>query len=360
VLDLSSAIALSVLPGALGPTLLRTFLTRSPAPPLAAFRLDEALHAAYPPERAASILGQAIETARPFLAGLAAGRRRAIVLGDPVYPAALAAIPDPPPLLWINGASGVFARPTVAIVGSRHASPASLEIAFTLARDLAALGVVVASGLARGVDEAAHRGALEGGATVAVLGCGIDRVYPPEHGPLATVIASSGAIVSELVPDAPPLAEHFPRRNRIISGLARGVVVVEASLKSGSLITARLAADQGRDVMAVPGSALGGRHKGAHALIRDGAALVESADDVLAALGWQKLPPVRDAVPDEAADPVLAVLEGGEAVTAEALSAATGLATDALLARLTLHEVAGRVTRLPGGAYRAVSAPVVR
>jgi DNA processing protein len=363
VLDLSSAVALSVLPGALGPTLLRTFLTRLPAAPLDAFRVDEAVRDAYPPDRAASVLAQAIEAARPFLDDLAAGRRRAIVLGDPAYPAALATIPDPPPLLWINGDASLFARPTVAIVGSRYGSPASLEMAFTLARDLAALGVVVASGLARGVDEAAHRGALEAGATVAVLGCGIDRVYPPEHGPLVTVIASSGAIVSELAPDAPPLAEHFPRRNRIISGLARGVVVVEASLKSGSLITARLALDQGREVMAVPGPALGGRHKGGHALIRDGAALVESAEDVLAALGWRIEPSIRDSAgdpPPETQDPVLAVLEGGDAVTVEGLAAATGLPTEALLARLSLLEVAGRVARLPGGAFRTVSAPVVR
>jgi DNA processing protein len=363
VLDLSSAVALSVLPGALGPTLLRTFLTRLPAPPLATFRVDEAVRAAYPPDKADAVLREAIAAARPFLADLAAGRRRAIVLGDPVYPAALATIPDPPPLLWINGAAAVFARPTVAIVGSRHASPGSLEMAFTLARDLAAFGVVVASGLARGVDEAAHRGALEAGATIAVLGSGIDRIYPPEHGPLVPVIAATGAIVSELAPDAPPLKDHFPRRNRIISGLSHGVVVVEASLKSGSLITARLALDQGREVMAVPGSALGGRHKGGHALIRDGAALVESADDVLAALGWHvrtAQEPVRDGLGDETPDVVLAALEGGEPVTVEALAAATGLATGALLARLSLHEVAGRVTRLPAGAYRVVSAPVVR
>ena len=360
MLDLSSAVALSVLPGALGPELLRTFLTRLPPAPLHEFRIGEALRDAYPPDRAASVLDQAIDAARPFLADLAAGRRRAIVLGAPAYPAALATIPDPPPLLWINGDASHFARPTVAIVGSRHGSPASLEMAFTLARDLAALGVVVASGLARGVDEAAHRGALEGGTTIAVLGCGIDRVYPPEHGPLVSVIAASGAIVSELAPDAPPLPEHFPRRNRIISGLSSGVVVVEASLKSGSLITARLALDQGREVMAVPGSALGGRHKGGHALIRDGAALVESAEDVLAALGWQARRPGLDGVLEETGDPVLAVLEGGEPVTVEALAAATGLATEALLARLSLHEVAGRVARLPGGAFRTVSAPVVR
>ena len=178
------------------------------------------------------------------------------------YPPRLAAIPDPPPLLWINGDAASLAQPVIAIVGSRYATPSSLDVARALARDLAGFGFVIASGLARGVDEAAHRGALDAGATVGVLGCGLDRIYPPEHGPLAQVIAASGAIVSELPPSAEPKPEHFPRRNRIISGLALGVVVVEASLKSGSLITARCAADQGREVMAVPGTALGLRHKG--------------------------------------------------------------------------------------------------
>jgi DNA processing protein len=220
------------------------------------------------------------------------------------------------------------------------------------------------------VDGAAHRGALEGGGlTVAVLGNGLAHVYPPEHAPLAPVIAANGAIVSELAPDAPPLPDHFPRRNRIISGLALGVVVVEASLKSGSLITARLALEQGREVMAVPGGALGGRHTGGHSLIRDGAALVETAADVVDALGLRILPDgagggaASGAPPvagGPARDPILAALDGGEALTADALAQAAGLALDAALGRISLHEMAGRVTRLPGGAYRAVRTPVVR
>ncbi len=221
----------------------------------------------------------------------------------PAYPPRLAAIPDPPPLLWINGDDSVLAQPVIAIVGSRYASPSSLDVAHALARDLAGFGFVVASGLARGVDAAAHRGALE---------AGVDRrrprvrprsVYPPEHRSLAEVIVASGAIVSELPPAAPPTPDHFPRRNRIISGLALGVVVVEASLRSGSLITARCAADQGREVMAVPGTALGQRHKGSHSLIRDGAALIETAEDVVAALGLTVQPavPAASGAPDGAA-----------------------------------------------------------
>ena len=261
MLDLPAAVALSVLPGALGANLLRAFLARSPAAPLSAFRLDAELEEACP-HRSRPTLARAAEAAAPLLDDLAAGRRRAIVFGEQAYPPRLAAIPDPPPLLWINGDAASLAQPVIAIVGSRYATPSSLDVARALARDLAGFGFVIASGLARGVDEAAHRGALDAGATVGVLGCGLDRIYPPEHGPLAQVIVASGAIVSELPPSAEPKPEHFPRRNRIISGLALGVVVVEASLKSGSLITARCAADQGREVMAVPGTALGLRHKG--------------------------------------------------------------------------------------------------
>jgi DNA processing protein len=367
MLDLASAVALSVLPGVLGPALLKAFLAQSPAPLPAAFRLDAALRSAFPRERALATAARARAAAAPFLDDLAAGRRRAVVFGDRAYPARLAAIPDPPPLLWILGDADVLARPAVAIVGSRHATPSSLEIATTLARDLAGLGLVVASGFARGVDAAAHRGALEGGGlTIAVLGNGLGQVYPPEHAPLVPVIAASGAIVSELAPDAPPIPEHFPRRNRIISGLALGVVVVEASFKSGSLITARLALEQGREVMAVPGGALGGRHKGSHSLIRDGAALVESAEDVLEVLGLKILPPDPTGDPTggraggPTPDPILAALEGGEGLTAAALATAAGLPLEAVLGRISLHEMAGRVTRLPGGAYRVVRTPVVR
>src|SRR5437870_8424817 len=199
---------------------------------------------------------------------------------DASYPAALAAIADPPFVRWTSGAAAALERPAVALVGSRAASQHGLAVAERLAADLAARGIVVVSGLARGVDSAAHRGALSGGgSTIAVLGSGTDIIYPPEHTALAREIESSGLLVSELVPGTPPMPWFFPLRNRIISGLSRAVVVIEASEKSGSLITARLALDQGRDVLAVPGNVLSGRNRGAHALLRDGAKIVEDADD---------------------------------------------------------------------------------
>src|SRR5262245_28755410 len=205
---------------------------------------------------------------------------------DPAYPEALRTIVDPPALLWTRGSTASLNALAVAIVGSRAASPYALSVAEQLAGDLAARGVVIVSGLARGVDSAAHRGALAaGGITIAVLGSGVDVIYPREHAALAAAIDERGAVVSELVPGTPPNPCFFPLRNRIISGLSRAVVVVEANERSGSLITARCALDQGRDVLAVPGNVLTGRNRGAHALLRDGAKIVESADDILEELG---------------------------------------------------------------------------
>ena len=211
-----------------------------------------------------------------------------IHLGTPEYPRLLAEISDPPTCIWSRGDRALLSATAVAVIGARAASQEGLIAASEIAFDLARAGIVVVSGLARGIDAAAHRGALDaGGKTIAVLGTGIDRVYPAENELLHGEIASSGLLISELPPGTPPLDWHFPRRNRIISGLSRAVVVVEARDKSGSLITARLAADQGRDVMAVPGTIVGGRNRGANALLRDGAKLVESAVDILQELGIQ-------------------------------------------------------------------------
>ena len=187
-----------------------------------------------------------------------------LVFGSPGYPPLLAAIPDPPPLLWCRGRPAAIEAPAVAIVGSRTASPYAREVAARLGADLAARGVAVVSGLARGGPPRRPR---REGVTMAVLGCGADVVYPREHGALLAQLAQQGAAVSELAPGAPPRPFHFPRRNRIISGLSLAVVVVEASERSGSLITARCAAEQGREVMAVPGNVLSGRSRGGHALI---------------------------------------------------------------------------------------------
>jgi DNA processing protein len=205
---------------------------------------------------------------------------------EPDYPARLAEIADPPPLLAVLGEPALLAAPAVAIIGARNASGHGRMLAKTLAKDLAEAGLVVVSGLARGIDTAAHEGALAaGGATVAVIASGIDVPYPPDNEALMAQIAASGAVVSERPPGAVPQARHFPRRNRIIAGLCLGVVVVEAAPQSGSLITARLAAEQGREVMAVPGSPLDPRHRGTNQLLRDGATLVESAADIRSALG---------------------------------------------------------------------------
>jgi DNA processing protein len=286
-------------------------------------------------------------------AAIARAVERAIVpvpWSDAAYPAALATIIDPPFVLWTRGCLAALARPAVALVGSRAASPHGLAVAERLAVDLAARGVVVVSGLARGVDSAAHRGTLAGGGcTVAVLGSGVDRIYPPEHAALAGEIERAGTIVSELVPGTPPLPLFFPMRNRIISGLVRAVVVIEAGVKSGSLITARLALDQGREVLAVPGNVLSGRNRGGHALLRDGAKIVEDADDILDELG---IAPAgnRAAVP-ASIDPVLASLAPGEPADLDAIVERTGVPAPRLLTRLLDLELRGFVARAGGGRF---------
>ena len=271
-----------------------------------------------------------------------------ILWSDAVYPPALAAIVDPPPVLWMRGSVDALERPAVAIVGSRAASPYGLAVGERLAADLAARGVVIVSGLARGVDSAAHRGALATGCTVAVLGSGADVIYPREHEALARDVALHGAILSELVPGTPPLPQFFPQRNRIISGLARAVVVIEAGEKSGSLITARCALEQGRDVLAVPGNVLTGRNRGAHSLLRDGAKIVESADDILEELG---MPGQTVGRPTPRLDPVLACFVPGESSDLDAIAERSGLSTARLLPRLFELELQGRVRRAGGGRF---------
>jgi DNA processing protein len=284
----------------------------------------------------------------------------AISRGDLRFPAALDAIHDPPETLWISGDVDVLRAPSVAIVGSRAASPYALEVARRLGADLARRNVAVVSGMARGVDSAAHRGALEGGGiTIAVFGCGVDVVYPPEHRGLADRIVERGALVSEFPPGTPPLKSHFPQRNRIISGLSLAVVIVEAAEGSGSLITADFAMEQGRTVLAVPGNVLGGRNFGAHALLRDGAKLVECADDIL-----EELPPGLRAVgsgPSEGKeskglktashDPVLRAMEEGDSYDLDEISDRSGVDRMKLLPRLLELELAGAVRRVEGGRF---------
>jgi DNA processing protein len=278
----------------------------------------------------------------------------AIPWTDPRFPALLNCISDPPPVLWTRGRLEVLGCPTVAIVGSRAATPYAKDVAYRLGQELGSRGIVVASGLARGVDSAAHAGCLAaGGLTVAVLGSGLDRIYPAEHETLAGMISDKGILISELGPGAPPLQEHFPLRNRIISGISLAVVVVEASEKSGSLITARCGLEQGREVMAVPGSVLSGRNRGSHSLLKDGAKVVESADDILDGLGW----PTAHESPESASkwlqkDSLLTRMEAGEVYRLDELMELTGVTGTRLLPRLMELELAGLVTNTGGGFTR--------
>ena len=281
----------------------------------------------------------------------------AVGWSDPSFPAALLTLPDPPPALWYRGRLETIDGLVVAIVGSRAASAVAVETASNLASDLASRGITVISGLARGIDSAAHRGALETGCTAAVLGSGVDRVYPPEHDRLAAEIAVRGVVLSEYPPGMPPLKHHFPQRNRLISGLSRAVVVVEAGERSGSLITAACALDQGREVMAVPGSVLNGRNRGAHALIRDGAKIVECADDIVdelcacpAAAASSRVD-VSTASSGVSLDPVLGRLEVARPYDLDEIAAATGMTGAKLLARLSDLELQGRVRRVGGARF---------
>jgi DNA processing protein len=283
-------------------------------------------------------------------------RRRAETLGvriagwnEPDFPLLLKHIYDPPPVLYVRGRLDPDEGETsVGIVGARAATPAGRTLARAMARDLAAAGLTIVSGLARGIDTAAHRGALDAsGRTVAVLGCGIDRDYPPENAALARTIEERGAVVSEFPLGTPPLPQHFPQRNRIIAGWSRGVVVVEAAHRSGALNTARTAADENRDVMAVPGHPSQAACEGTNQLLRDGATFVRDARDVAAELGFELPGPSIQTLPD----PVLDALRRDAPLSLEDLRARSGLETPDLLARLSQLELRDAVRRLPGALF---------
>src|SRR5688572_25773151 len=304
-------------------------------------------------ERAAPLLEQA------RLAREQAERRgiRVVAWNDPGFPAALAVLSDLPPVLWYRGHLSVTETPAIAIVGSRSASAVAIETASKLSADVGAAGITVVSGLARGVDSAAHRGALRTGRTIAVLGSGLDHVYPSEHVPLAQEIARAGLVVSEFAPTAPPLPHHFPMRNRLISGLSLATVVIEASEKSGSLITASCALDQGREVMVVPGNVLSGRNKGGHALLRDGARIVESADDIVKELGWSlasnlsERSGISSCAQEFSGDPLIGRMFPGQTYDVDELTSLSGLAANRLLPRLLDLELRGFVRRAGGGRF---------
>jgi DNA processing protein len=279
-----------------------------------------------------------------------------VTLADPDYPQGLLEIPDPPPLLYVKGRRELLNQPALAVVGSRNATAQGKKDAQSFAEVLSASGLCIVSGLALGIDAAAHAGGLAGpGSSVAVVGTGLDIVYPAANRALAHQLAEQGAIVSEFALGTPSMAQNFPRRNRIISGLSRGVLVVEAAVRSGSLITARLAGEQGREVFAIPGSIHSALSKGCHRLIKQGAKLVESAQDILEELGWAAAIPVRAAgAADGEAPHAFLVHLGHEPCGIDALVERTGLTAERVSSILLELELAGRVASLPGGLYQAI------
>lgn len=286
-----------------------------------------------------------------------ADRANAIVtLADAAYPQLLLQTADPPPLLYVKGRRELLNRPALAIVGSRNATPQGLANAEAFARALSDAGITIVSGLALGIDAAAHRGGLAGMASsLAVVGTGLDVVYPARNRALAHKLAAGGALVSEFALGTAALGANFPRRNRVISGMSRGCLVVEAALQSGSLITARLANEQGREVFALPGSIHSPLAKGCHALIKQGAKLVDSANDILEELHLAAAPPAVHEIPDLDPDAArLLVLLGFEPTGLDTLCARGGLSAEVVAALLLKLELQGLIAALPGGQYQRV------
>ncbi|MDD5298932.1 MAG: DNA-processing protein DprA [Gallionella sp.] len=310
------------------------------------------------------------EQIAPALAWLEDGNNHIVTLADGDYPQALLNISDPPLLLYVKGRLDLLNRAALAIVGSRNATPQGLNNAEAFAKSLSDTGLCIISGMAHGIDAAAHRGALRGsgnnpGSSIAVVGTGLDKVYPAANRDLAHALASQGTLISEFPLGTPPLAANFPRRNRIISGMSTGCLVVEASLQSGSLITARLALEQGRDVFAIPGSIHAPQSKGCHALLKQGAKLVETAQDILEELGGL----ITVSVAAAARDPVMTGMQGLEAqgsnsallghlgfdpVDLDTLGKRSGLTIAELSAMLLTFELEGRISALPGGLYQRI------
>lgn len=301
----------------------------------------------------------AVEQAADWADGKA---QHIVTLADPEYPQALLQIPDPPTLLYVRGRLDLLNRPALAIVGSRNPTPQGLQNAERFAAALAGAGLAIGSGLALGIDAAAHRGALSvDGETLAFIGTGIDRIYPARNRDLALEIGSKGTIVSEFPIGTPVLAANFPRRNRLISGVARGVLVVEAAMQSGSLITARLASEQGREVFAIPGSIHSPQARGCHQLIKQGAKLVETAQDVLEELG--AILPIVSASSRHTSDELAPTASGDELLSHmgfepcgfDVLAARCGLDAAALTTALLHLEMDGQVASLAGGLFQRLA-----
>jgi DNA processing protein len=357
--EVASWVALTQVPGLGGEGLRRLLMAfGSPEQVFAASRLALMQHVK--PAVAEAISRGMDETGLEMLAEwLATAGNGIITLADADYPQSLLNIPDPPPLLYLKGDRTLLNRPSLAVVGSRNATAQGIGHAEAFSRAISAAGLCIVSGMAQGIDSAAHRGGLgERGSSIAVVGTGLDRVYPALNRELAHQLASDGLLISEFSLGTPPLAANFPRRNRIISGLALGCLVVEASVQSGSLITARMALEQGREVFAIPGSIHSPQAKGCHSLIKQGAKLVENAQDVLAELeGCFEIPlttPARQGAEAPEASPVLEYL-GFDPQGMDILVERSGLTVEALSAILLQLELEGRVAVLPGGLYQRVA-----
>ncbi len=287
---------------------------------------------------------------------LEADSNHLLTLADSDYPKGLLEISDPPPVLYLKGRRELLGRTGIAIVGSRNATPVGLQNAEAFGQNLSIAGLTVISGMALGIDAAAHRGGLKGAASsIAVVGTGLDLVYPARNKALAQELATEGLILSEFSLGTPALAQNFPRRNRLISGLARGVLVVEAALASGSLITARLAAEQGREVFAIPGSIHSPFSKGCHQLIKQGAKLVDDANDILVELQWNgaaAAAAIRETPEQENTDDPLLTAMGYDPVSIDHLVERANMSADQVSAHLTELEISGVIAALPGGKYQ--------
>jgi DNA processing protein len=361
---LASWLQLSLTPG-LGAATIRKLLSQFGLPEniLAAKRTELARFADAQALQALDSEGVA-RSVEHALAWLDRPGHSVVTLADASYPRLLLEIADPPPLLYCRGRTELLNRPALALVGSRNATAQGAGNAEQFARSFSNAGLTIVSGLAQGIDAAAHRGGLAAeGSTIAVLGTGIENPYPPANAGLAVEIAERGLLVSEFALGTKALAYNFPRRNRVISGLAQGCLVIEAALASGSLITARNAADQGREVFAVPGSIHSPLSKGCHALIKSGAKLVESAEDVLSELaafhrtGFASTRSRAQTPKDDrgdADDPLLACM-GFDPVDVDSLCARAGLPADRVAAELLRLELDGRIAALPGGLYQRLN-----
>ena len=353
--DLQLWLRLSLIPGLGGDSFRRLLVAfGSPAAILSAGHA--ALTRFVSPAVASAICGGGENRALPSVATwLDEPGNHVITLADSAYPQSLLQTVDPPPLLYAKGRLALLAQPCLAIIGSRSATPQGAVTAESFATALSDAGLTVVSGLAVGIDSAAHRGGLAGASSsIAVTATGLDIVYPARNRGLAHELAARGALVSEFPLGTPALAANFPRRNRLISGLSRGCLVVEAAAQSGSLITARLATEQGRDVFAVPGSIHSPLSKGCHQLIKQGAKLVETAQDILEEFGLSRAPrpSPKDAPQLPSTAQALLGHLGFDPCDIDTLAARSGLESAALLALLSELEIAGRIAALPGGRYQ--------